>query len=98
MANSAIHVLISGRVQGVGYRAWCTREAARLGLSGWVRNLTDDRVEAVFAGDEERLRLMVESCKTGPLAAKVKNIERREWNLQVAEGFEQHNTADEPVI
>jgi acylphosphatase len=50
----SLRVLISGKVQGVGYRLWTVRQAKSLGLKGWVRNLPDDGVEAVFSGDRQR--------------------------------------------
>jgi acylphosphatase len=67
-------VLISGRVQGVGFR-WYTRDRAEsLGLSGWVRNLPDRRVEAVFQGEEDLVDDMVEWCRRGSPAAYVKSV------------------------
>ncbi|MBY0406103.1 MAG: acylphosphatase [Rickettsiales bacterium] len=70
-----LRVLISGRVQGVGFRAWTVREATHLGLRGWVRNLSDGRVEATFAGEETVIHQMIEACKQGPEAARVDAIE-----------------------
>ena len=54
-AVRAIHVIVEGRVQGVGYRAFVEREAKSRGLAGWVRNRSDGTVEAVFEGEEEGL-------------------------------------------
>ncbi|BAY21566.1 putative acylphosphatase [Calothrix sp. NIES-2100] len=68
------HVLISGRVQGVGYRYATVDTASQLGLTGWVRNLPDSRVEAVFEGAREVVEDMVRWCHGGPPAAVVQNI------------------------
>ncbi|MBF0356246.1 MAG: acylphosphatase [Alphaproteobacteria bacterium] len=65
------HVRISGRVQGVCYRAWTVEQAARLGLKGWVRNRADGTVEAVFQGSEAAVRTMIEMCRQGPSGARV---------------------------
>lgn len=63
------HVLVSGRVQGVGYRAATYKMAIHLQLNGWVRNLADGRVEAVFEGDRETVEAMLQWCWQGsPLA------------------------------
>lgn len=77
------HVFISGRVQGVFFRDWTFREARQLGLTGWVKNLFDGRVEAVFEGEEEKVREIVEKCHQGPPAAVVEKVEV-EW--EEAEG------------
>ena len=69
-----IRVIISGRVQGVGYRAWTVRAASALGLAGWVRNRNDGSVEALFSGDPARVQGMLEQCKTGPMLAKVDSV------------------------
>lgn len=70
-----LHVLISGRVQGVNFR-YATRAAAlELGLRGWVRNLRDGNVEAVFEGEEAALKLVLEWCRRGPPAARVEDVE-----------------------
>ena len=69
------HVFVSGRVQGVYYRA-STRDAAReRDVDGWVRNLDDGRVEAVFEGPEPAVEEMIEWCQTGSSAASVDNVE-----------------------
>jgi acylphosphatase len=69
------HVLISGRVQGVSFRWYTQRKAQGLGLTGWVRNLWDRRVEAVFEGDAEAVRQAVAWCHTGEPPARVSNVE-----------------------
>jgi acylphosphatase len=69
------HVFVSGRVQGVFYRA-STRDAAReRDVDGWVRNLDDGRVEAVFEGSEESVEALVEWCHTGSPAATVEDVD-----------------------
>ena len=68
------HVTISGRVQGVFYRDSTRREATRAGLTGWVRNLPDDRVEALFEGDEAAVQRLVEWCHRGPPDARVEQV------------------------
>ena len=69
------HVGVSGRVQGVFFRDACAREAAARGVRGWVRNLADGRVEAVFEGDEPAVAALVEWCRTGPPRARVSRVE-----------------------
>jgi acylphosphatase len=68
------HVFIAGRVQGVGYRYATVDTASQLGLTGWVRNLPDQRVEAVFEGVQEVVEQMVRWCHSGPPAAMVKEV------------------------
>ena len=70
----AVHVLISGRVQGVGYRAWARDRAAILGISGWVRNCRNGDVEAVFSGPEIAIGKMLDACKNGPDWARVSDV------------------------
>ena len=65
------HVIVRGRVQGVGYRAWTEDTALRYDLEGWVRNRRDGTVEAVFSGPDERVEAMLEACRHGPSAARV---------------------------
>ena len=68
------HIYIHGRVQGVFFRYYTRREALRKGLKGWVRNLPDGRVEAVFEGNKESVEDILEWCKRGPPHAKVDRI------------------------
>ena len=69
------HVLISGRVQGVGFRMWTEEEALDRGLVGWVRNRRDGSVEALFAGPAEAVADMVEACRQGPPGARVEAVD-----------------------
>lgn len=69
------HVFISGRVQSVFFRSETCKMARDLGITGWVRNLEDGRVGAVFEGKEDKVKKIVEWCKRGPLLAKVENTE-----------------------
>jgi acylphosphatase len=85
-------VLIEGRVQGVWYRGWTVHEARRLGLDGWVRNLPDGSVEAVFSGPAPALRAMVELCRSGPPAARVTRVAETPFEGEVEPGFRQAPT------
>ncbi|MBD1807130.1 acylphosphatase [Microcoleus sp. FACHB-SPT15] len=69
-----VHVFITGRVQGVGYRFSTRDEANRLGINGWVRNLSDGRVEALFEGSKAAVEEMIKWCHKGPRAAVVKDV------------------------
>ncbi len=69
------HILISGQVQGVGYRAFTQMTASGLGLKGWVRNLQDGRVEAVFEGDRPVVEQMVRWCHQGSPGAIVREVQ-----------------------
>ena len=71
MSRAIIQVMITGQVQGVGYRAWVEYQAAASGLEGWVRNRRDGSVEALFAGPEDVVSEMVMRCRRGPLSAHV---------------------------
>lgn len=68
------HVVVRGRVQGVGYRAWVEDVADGLGLAGWVRNRRDGSVEALFAGPDELVAEMIARCRRGPPLARVDAI------------------------
>jgi acylphosphatase len=73
-AKVRAHVIVSGRVQGVAFR-YATREEANMrGVKGWVRNLQDGRVEAVFEGGKEKVAELVDFCHHGPSAAKVSSV------------------------
>jgi acylphosphatase len=73
-----IRVHISGRVQGVFFRAATRRAAADLNLKGWVRNMDDGRVEALFEGADAAVEKMIAWCKIGPPSAKVEQVELSE--------------------
>ena len=68
------HVFISGRVQGVFFRVETKYEADKRKIKGWVRNLPDGRVEAVFEGEKDSVDELIEFCRKGPLGARVENI------------------------
>ena len=78
------HVTVSGRVQGVFFRAETQAMALKEGLSGWVRNLPDGTVEAVFEGEEEAVDRAVEWCRRGPRFARVNHIDVR-WEDETGE-------------
>jgi acylphosphatase len=78
----ARRLLISGIVQGVGFRYFTRRAARALGIIGWVRNLRDGRVEAVASGPEEALRDFTEQLRTGPGGAKVNGVAIDETDLE----------------
>jgi len=69
------HVYVSGRVQGVFFRSETRDEALRRNVTGWVRNLPDGRVEAVFEGEKEAVEKLIEFCKRGPPGARVTKVE-----------------------
>jgi acylphosphatase len=68
------HVIVHGRVQGVGYRAWAEYAALKKGLEGWVRNRRDGTVEALFAGPAEVVAAMVDACRRGPPGARINSL------------------------
>ena len=87
------HIFISGFVQGVGFRQFIKNNADKLELTGFVGNLPDGRVEAVFSGSKEKIEEMIKVCKKGPFLSEVENVEViREKNpppaAELAEGFE----------
>lgn len=87
--DSRAHVFIYGDVIGVGFRFWTERNAESLGLTGWVRNATRRRVEAVFEGEKEKVEEMVEKCHKGPGVSWVEKVEVK-WEKFIGEysGFE----------
>jgi acylphosphatase len=75
------HLSITGRVQGVFYRAWAREHADQLGVRGWIRNRPDGHVEAHVEGDEAAVDRMIERLREGPPAAQVENV--RIWDADV---------------
>jgi acylphosphatase len=78
MADARVHLVVSGRVQGVAFRACAADEARRLGVRGWVRNLADGRVEAEAEGARTSVEALVAWCRRGPPAARVSGVDL-EW-------------------
>ena len=75
MAERSVQARISGRVQGVSFRAWTQEQAEARGLRGWVRNCPDGSVEAVFAGPGDTVDEMLALCRAGPAVARVDAVE-----------------------
>ncbi len=84
----SVHAIISGRVQGVWFRAWTEKTATALGLEGWVRNRRDGTVEAVFSGPAASVERMLEKAKDGPPMARVADIATEETDPPENGGFE----------
>jgi len=70
----SVRLFITGSVQGVGYRHWCVRQAAQLGLDGWVRNRLDGSVEAVAHGPAAAVVRFTQACRQGPRGAAVDGV------------------------
>ncbi|WP_082512403.1 acylphosphatase [Afipia sp. Root123D2] len=82
MSDVIRHVVIHGRVQGVGFRYWTEDAAHRHGVGGWVRNRRDGTVEAVFAGSSAAVAAMIADCKQGPSSARVTRIDESDGSAQ----------------
>ena len=86
--SAAVDVTVTGRVQGVSFRWYTTREAVRLGVTGWVRNEPDGSVAAHFEGEPAAVEAMVEWCQDGPRPAQVQRVVRRDGAVTGARSFE----------
>lgn len=85
--------MIKGAVQGVSYRAWTVQTANTLGLTGWVRNLSDGSVETVVQGDQEDIRSFITSCYDGPGFSRVDSIDITDIkNAEIFKDFEFRKT------
>lgn len=91
--TTTVRVVVSGRVQGVWYRAWTEQTARGLGLAGWVRNRRDGSVEAVISGEAAVVEDMLDRLWDGPELAAVKAVDRFEHSEPVGPGFEVRPTA-----
>ena len=69
--KARVHIFVSGRVQGVFFRSETCREARRYKLKGWVKNLSDGRVEVMIEGEKEGVGKLIEFCKRGPIGARI---------------------------
>lgn len=80
-SNIRVHLLIEGRVQGVFFRAYARDQAVQLRLTGWVRNTSDGRVEAMVEGNENLVETYINWCRQGPPSAKVTQVtvEKQEY-------------------
>jgi len=83
----SVRLVISGRVQAVGYRAWTIDTAQRLGLRGWVRNRANRTVEALATGDENAVAAMIEACRQGSPAARVTDVAVSDAEDDGSQGF-----------
>ena len=93
MAIVAQRLLVTGTVQGVGFRAWTAREARRRHLRGWVRNRRDGSVEALLIGEAADVDAVAEACRRGPMMARVAEVRREPARDDGTPGFEQRATA-----
>ncbi|MGC9504265.1 acylphosphatase [Baaleninema sp.] len=91
--QTRVRLLISGTVQGVGFRYSTRQQAEQLGLSGWVRNRSDGRVEAVFEGKVTAVEQAVAWCRQGPLSAEVTDLSISSEDPQGLARFEVRPTA-----
>lgn len=89
----ATRILVSGIVQGVGYRQWTRRRAIALGVNGWVRNRFDGRVEILAEGDVRAVDQLIAECHDGPRYADVTNVEPTDTDATGANEFTVRNTA-----
>ena len=87
MALKQVQVRVRGRVQGVFFRAAAQREAKRLGLSGWVRNRTDNSLEILAEGEEGGIKDLIAWAQNGPSAARVDNVDVR-WRSFVGDFYD----------
>ena len=86
------HVVIRGRVQGVGFRAFVEDEAAQRDIAGWVRNRRDGTVEALFEGTAEAVAGTIEACRRGPRGARVDGVDLRDGNAADLDRYAQSGT------
>ena len=77
MSKERVHAIIHGRVQGVFFRASTQEKAIELGLTGWVRNIADGKVELLAEGEKEKLEKLIDWCRIGPKHAQVMDVETR---------------------
>ena len=88
MAKSARHVHVTGRVQGVFFRAWTHEQAERLGVNGWVRNCPDGSVEAHLEGEEAAVNWLIDLIGDGPPSARVANVRVSDAEVEGSNSFE----------
>ena len=89
---TSVHVLISGRVQGVGFRYWAAGEADKCKIGGWIRNRRDGCVEALFCGPATHLDTLLEALRRGAMPIRVDDITVVEWGDETMSTFEIRRT------
>ena len=89
----ARHLSIHGRVQGVFYRGWAVQTARSLGLTGWVRNRNDGRLEILIVGESDESDALIDKLREGPAMARVDNIEAHADSERPPKGFTKRFTA-----
>ncbi len=82
MIETALHIWVSGKVQGVYFRGSTAKKANKLELSGWVKNLTDGRVEILAQGSEQSLSALLQWCDHGPVLAKVNGVQHETVHVE----------------
>ena len=88
ISMKTIHIVVTGMVQGVGFRYFTVRQAQNLGLGGWVRNLPDGRVEAVAQGPDKDVGTLIDLLRTGPAASEVTDLKVKEIEHGASPRFE----------
>jgi acylphosphatase len=88
----SVRLIVTGRVQGVGYRMWAARTATALGLRGWVRNRSDGSVELLATGGDAAIAALVEACRRGPPAAAVTDVTVNDADDDGSTGFSMRPT------
>ena len=87
------HVVIAGKVQGVGFRYWLYKTATKKNINGWVKNKISGEVEALFIGDSEKINDLIKLCEQGPPTSKVKKVQVQNYQEEfLGQSFEIHNT------
>ena len=87
MVQTVKHLIVTGRVQGVGYRYFMSRAARELHITGWVRNRPDGTVEALIAGEVASVEELSRLCRRGPRMAEVRGVEEQEAPVQQLSSF-----------
>lgn len=85
--RKAVHVVVSGRVQGVGFRAFVEREAGAARIDGWVRNRREGTVEAVLSGEDAAVEQVLNAVRQGPPSSQVRDVRTMPHDERVARGF-----------
>ena len=88
MSKTALYLKVTGRVQGVFFRAWTRDKARELGITGWVRNCPDGSVEAHLEGDEGKVRWLIDLIADGPPNSRVDNVRSAEARLEELNSFD----------